>query len=50
MLKESAPAAIIFVRAMVGAIFLSEGLQKFPFPNVFGVRRFTSVGIPRRSP
>jgi uncharacterized membrane protein YphA (DoxX/SURF4 family) len=31
---------------MVGAVFLSEGLQKFLFPDDLGVGRFTTIGIP----
>jgi putative oxidoreductase len=50
MLNESAPAAVILVHAMMGAIFLSKGLQKFLFPNALGVGRFTTIGIPCRSP
>jgi uncharacterized membrane protein YphA (DoxX/SURF4 family) len=30
----------------VGAIFLSEGIQKFLFPGALGVGRFTKIGIP----
>jgi putative oxidoreductase len=38
--------AIIFIRLMVGAVFLSEGIQKFLFPQSLGVGRFTNIGIP----
>ena len=41
-----APAAVIFIRIMVGGIFLSEGIQKFLFPNESGVGRFVKIGIP----
>jgi putative oxidoreductase len=41
-----APRAVIIIRAMVGAIFLSEGLQKFLFPEADGVGRFIRIGIP----
>ena len=41
-----APASVFLVRAMVGAIFVSEGLQKFLFPDALGVGRFTQIGIP----
>ncbi|HTF32297.1 MAG TPA: DoxX family protein [Myxococcota bacterium] len=40
------PASVFLVRAMVGAIFVSEGLQKFLFPDALGVGRFTKIGIP----
>lgn len=38
--------AIILIRCSVGAIFLSEGLQKFLFPDTVGALRFKSIGIP----
>ena len=33
MANEAVPPAVILVRAMVGGVFLSEGIQKFLFPN-----------------
>jgi putative oxidoreductase len=41
-----APSAVILVRVLVGAVFLSEGLQKFLFPAALGVGRFAKIGIP----
>ena len=46
LLRSSAPRATIFVRLLVGAVFLSEGIQKFLFPVALGVGRFTKIGIP----
>jgi putative oxidoreductase len=40
------PRAALFVRALVGWVFLSEGIQKFLFPAALGVGRFTKIGIP----
>ena len=40
-----APAAVILVRLMVGAVFLSEGIQKFLFPDEVGAGRFASIGF-----
>jgi len=37
--------AIVLVRLLVGAVFLSEGIQKFLFPAL-GVGRFAKIGIP----
>jgi uncharacterized membrane protein YphA (DoxX/SURF4 family) len=31
---------------LVGAVFLSEGIQKFVFPAALGVGRFTKIGLP----
>ncbi len=40
------PAAIVLVRLMAGAVFLSEGIQKFLFSDQLGAGRFTRIGIP----
>lgn len=36
----------IIVRLMVGAVFLSEGMQKFLFPSLRGAGRFEKIGLP----
>jgi putative oxidoreductase len=36
----------LLIRIMVGGIFLSEGIQKFLFPEALGVGRFLRIGIP----
>ena len=36
----------ILIRLMVGAVFLSEGIQKFLFPDKLGAGRFTKIGLP----
>jgi putative oxidoreductase len=46
LLRSSAPAATVLIRLMVGWVFLSEGIQKFLFPETLGVGRFTKIGIP----
>jgi putative oxidoreductase len=38
--------AILLIRILVGWVFLSEGIQKFLFPEALGVGRFTKIGIP----
>ncbi len=42
----SAPRAVVLIRAAVGVVFLSEGVQKFLFPGALGAGRFALVGIP----
>ena len=37
---------ILFVRILVGWVFLSEGIQKFLFPATLGAGRFLKIGIP----
>jgi putative oxidoreductase len=39
-------AANALVRVLVGAVFFSEGIQKFIFPEALGVGRFVKIGIP----
>jgi hypothetical protein len=46
LFASRAPAATILIRLMVGAVFLSEGIQKFLFPDALGVGRFAKIGIP----
>jgi uncharacterized membrane protein YphA (DoxX/SURF4 family) len=46
LLATSAPPATVLVRLLVGAVFLSEGVQKFLFPHSLGVGRFLKIGIP----
>jgi len=41
-----AKKAILFIRILVGWVFLSEGIQKFLFPEALGVGRFAKIGIP----
>ena len=46
MISSRAPAAAILIRLMVGGVFLSEGIQKFLFPDQLGVGRFATIGLP----
>jgi uncharacterized membrane protein YphA (DoxX/SURF4 family) len=46
ILATSAPASVVLIRLVVGAVFLSEGIQKFLFANDLGVGRFIKIGIP----
>ena len=36
----------ILIRLTVGAVFLSEGIQKFLFPAIRGAGRFEKIGLP----
>ena len=36
----------IIIRLMVGAVFLSEGIQKFLFADTLGAGRFERIGLP----
>ena len=41
-----APCSTILIRLVVGGTFLSEGIQKFLFPDALGAARFANIGIP----
>lgn len=38
-------ATTILIRLLVGAVFLSEGIQKFLFAEALGAGRFTKIGF-----
>ena len=46
LLRSDAPAAVVLIRLMVGTVFLSEGIQKFLFPEQLGAGRFLKIGLP----
>jgi len=46
LLDARGPAATILIRLTVGAVFLSEGVQKFLFPDALGPGRFAKIGFP----
>jgi len=46
ILATRAPAAVLLIRLLVGAVFLSEGIQKFLFSGAVGAGRFAKIGIP----
>jgi uncharacterized membrane protein YphA (DoxX/SURF4 family) len=46
LLATDAPAAVVLIRLIVAGVFLSEGIQKFLYPDALGVGRFAKIGIP----
>jgi putative oxidoreductase len=44
--SSSGPRAVLLIRLMVGAVFLSEGIQKFLFSAEVGAGRFAKIGLP----
>src|SRR3954464_4547460 len=38
--------SLVLIRLLVGAVFVSEGIQKFLFPDALGPGRFAKIGIP----
>ncbi|SHG52596.1 Uncharacterized membrane protein YphA, DoxX/SURF4 family [Fodinibius roseus] len=47
LIQTNASKLTILIRLMVGLVFLSEGIQKFIFPNSRGIGRFESMGFPQ---
>lgn len=45
LMMTDAPRAAVLIRLMVGAVFLSEGIQKFLFPAQLGAGRFLKIGL-----
>ncbi|MBS1795332.1 MAG: DoxX family protein [Acidobacteria bacterium] len=45
-LSTDAPASVILIRLLTGAVFLSEGIQKFINPAEVGAGRFAKIGLP----
>ncbi|WP_187264596.1 DoxX family protein [Pontibacter beigongshangensis] len=45
-LRTDNASTTILIRLMVGAVFLSEGIQKFLFPAARGAGRFEEIGLP----
>jgi putative oxidoreductase len=45
-LKTDDSKTTILIRLMVGAVFVSEGIQKFLFPEIRGAGRFEKIGLP----
>lgn len=46
LMSTSAPRAVLLIRLMVGAVFMSEGIQKFLYAEQLGVGRFAKIGLP----
>jgi uncharacterized membrane protein YphA (DoxX/SURF4 family) len=46
LMTTTAPVSVILIRIAVGSVFLSEGIQKFLFPNELAAGRFVRIGIP----
>jgi putative oxidoreductase len=49
LLSTDAPLATVVVRALVGGVFLLEGIKKFLFVEQWGAGRFSRIGIPAPS-
>lgn len=51
LMDTHAPASVVLIRLLTGGVFLSEGIQKFRFPETPGAGRFAAIGsLTRDSP
>jgi putative oxidoreductase len=46
IIRSDSSKTTILIRMIVGAVFLSEGIQKFLFPALRGAGRFEKIGLP----
>jgi putative oxidoreductase len=46
IIQTDSSKTTLLIRLMVGAVFLSEGIQKFLFPAIRGAGRFEKIGLP----
>ncbi len=46
IVKTDKAGTTIIIRVMVGAVFISEGIQKFLFADKLGTGRFAKIGLP----
>jgi putative oxidoreductase len=46
VIASQAPSALVLLRIAIAFVFVTEGIQKFLYPDVLGVGRFTRIGIP----
>ena len=45
LFNDTNTRGVMLVRLIVGLIFLSEGIQKFLFPEIVGAGRFAKIGF-----
>ena len=46
VIAHHAPSALLVLRIAVAFVFVTEGIQKFLYPEALGVGRFIKIGIP----
>ena len=46
LIRTENAATTILIRLMVGAVFISEGIQKFLYADKLGSGRFIKIGLP----
>jgi putative oxidoreductase len=46
VIPRQAPSAMVLLRIAIAFVFVTEGIQKFLYPEALGVGPFTKIGIP----
>ncbi len=46
VIAHPGPRTLVLLRLAIAFAFVTEGLQKFLIPEIFGVGQFTKIGIP----
>ena len=46
VISHQAPPALLVLRIAIAFVFITEGIQKFVYPELLGVDRFIKIGIP----
>jgi uncharacterized membrane protein YphA (DoxX/SURF4 family) len=46
LFTRAAPGPVVLLRAAIAFVFVTEGIQKFLYPDALGVGRFAKIGIP----
>lgn len=46
VIAHRAPSALVLLRIAIAFVFVTEGIQKFLYPEALGVGRFIKIGIP----
>lgn len=46
LVRTDAPRTVVVLRLAIAFVFVAEGVQKFVYPDAFGVGRFAKIGLP----
>jgi uncharacterized membrane protein YphA (DoxX/SURF4 family) len=46
VIARQAPSAMVLLRIAIAFVFVTEGIQKFLYPEALGAGRFIKIGIP----
>ena len=46
LITHQAPPNLLLLRVAIAFVFITEGIQKFLYPELLGVDRFIKIGIP----